>query len=181
MVTRWPLVIMACALACEASGSEPTPELTPTAPDAGGSASSARDASGQHGSMGSLLATVSSQSRDWAFIQTIGGIAIGAPYRGAGGGVYLPIDCEVSGTRTITVKPTKVYSALTCQEPVVRVQGPSVYITVRTGFPSDRYPNARCPDANLGELAPGSYAVLYASPDGGEHPLGSIVIDVPRP
>ena len=126
-------------------------------------------------SCSSVIGWASREPRDWQFIQSVGGIAVGAPYRSAGGDVLLPLDCDVSG-RKVTVEPTANYSGLTCHEPVVRLQGQSVYITIRTGLPTDAYPNARCPDADLGQLPAGRYSVSYSNPDGSEHPLGSIEV-----
>lgn len=49
------------------------------------------------------------EPRDWAFIQSVGGIALGTPYRGAPG-VMLPVRVNVSGTERITTEPRALHS-----------------------------------------------------------------------
>ena len=124
----------------------------------------------------SLVAFAAGSSRDWQFVQSVGGIALGTPQRDGRGHILLPIRCDVSGTQTITVRPTAMNSALVCEPPIIRVRSSSVLLTVRTSIPSKRYPSASCPDADLGPLTSGAYSVVYASPDGSQHPLGSIQI-----
>src|SRR5881394_3841678 len=77
-------------------------------------------------------------SRDWQFIQSVGGIALGTPQRDDHGDVILPIRCDVSGTRTITVHPTALNSALVCEHPSVRVRSPTVFLTIRTTMATNR-------------------------------------------
>ena len=124
----------------------------------------------------SVVSFAARSSRDWQFIQSVGGIALGSPQRDARRHVLLPIRCDVSGTQTITVRPTAINSALVCEPPVVRVRSSTVLLTIRTTIASDHNSNARCPAADLGALAPGEYSVIYRSPDGSQHPLGSIQI-----
>jgi len=122
----------------------------------------------------SVVSVAARSSCDWAFVQSVGGIAVGTPRRDDRGHVWLPIRCDVSGLETITTRPTTTNSGNVCVPPRVRVRSSTVYLTVRTSLPSKRYPTSRCPDADLGELPAGRYAVVYDSPDGSEHPLGSI-------
>ena len=124
----------------------------------------------------SLVAFAARSSRDWQFVQSVGGLTLGTPQRNDRGHVLLPVRCDVSGTQTITVRPTTMNSTLVCESPIVRVRSSTVFITLRTSVPSKRYPNASCPDADLGVLTAGEYSVIYASPDGSQHPLGSIQI-----
>jgi hypothetical protein len=127
----------------------------------------------------SIVSSVARSSCDWSFVQSVGGIALGTPRRDERGHVLLPIRCDVSGTETITTRPTAINSGNVCVAPQMRVRSGTVYLTVRTSLPSKRYPNARCPDADLGELPAGQYSVIYANPDGSQHPLGSIQIPHP--
>jgi hypothetical protein len=127
-------------------------------------------------SCSSLMSMAAYSSRDWEFIQSVGGIAVGSPWRDDGGYVFLPIDCDVSGLRAITVKPTLINSALVCEAPRVRVRERSVFILICTSLPSGRH-DSQCPDGELGKLSPGTYDAFYGSPGDFEHPLGSI--DVP--
>ena len=124
-----------------------------------------------HQSFGS---SIFSSSRDWQFIQSVGGLAIGTPHRNDRKHVILPIRCDISGTETITVHPTTGYSGLACDLPAVHVHSTNVFITVRTTLPGKR--DARCPPADLGKLAGGDYSVFYLCPDGTHEPLGSIQV-----
>jgi predicted RNase H-like HicB family nuclease len=58
-----------------------------------------------------IISSAARSSRDWQFVQSVGGLALGTPQRDDRGHV-LPIRCDVSGTRTITVHPTAINSAL---------------------------------------------------------------------
>lgn len=116
------------------------------------------------------------RSQDWQSIQTVGGLALGKPERDARGHTLLPIRCNVSGTETITVRPTGINSASVCEPPLVRVRNGTVFLTVRTTIVSGHNSNANCPKADLGILAPGPYAVVYRSPDGTQNPLGTIEV-----
>ena len=122
----------------------------------------------------SLVSFTARSSRDWQFVQSVGGIALGTPQRAPGGEVLLPIRCDVSGTTTITVRPTAISSALVCEPPIVRIRSSTVFLTIRTTFANRRNRDARCPPADLGALPAGNYSVIYLSPDGSQHPLGSI-------
>jgi hypothetical protein len=122
----------------------------------------------------SIVSDAAQLSRDWQFVQSVGGLAIGTPQRDSRGYVMLPIRCDVSGSQTITVHPTTMYSGLSCDSPAVRVSSTNICITVRAGLFSKG--DARCPPADLGKLASGDYSVFYLSPDGAQQPLGNIHI-----
>jgi hypothetical protein len=116
------------------------------------------------------------ESRDWKFVQSVGGLALGTPWRDNRGHVLLPVQCDVSGTQTITVHPTAMNSALVCEPPDTRVRSNTVFLTIRTVIAGSRKTDARCPAADVGALPAGVYSVTYLSPDGSRHPLGSIQI-----
>lgn len=122
----------------------------------------------------SFGSSIFSKARDWQFVQSVGGLAIGAPHRDDRKHVILPIRCDVSGTQTITIHPTALYSGLACDLPTVHVRSTNVFITVCTVLPGKR--DASCPPADLGKLAGGDYSVLYSSPDGKRVALGSIKV-----
>ena len=125
----------------------------------------------------SIVASTTRSSRDWQFVQSVGGIAVGTPTRDSRGHVLLPIRCDVSGVNSITTKPSTMNSALVCVAPSTRVRNSTVYLTIRTSLPAEAY-DCRCPTADLGAIAPGEYSVIYRSPRGDEHSLDSI--EVPR-
>jgi hypothetical protein len=114
--------------------------------------------------------------RDWQFVQSIGGLALGAPWRDGRGHVLLPVRCDVSGTQTITVRPTAMNSALVCEPPYARVHSRTVFLTICTTTAASRKADARCPAADLGAPPAGLYSVVYLGPDGSHHPLGSVQI-----
>jgi hypothetical protein len=118
--------------------------------------------------------SIFSTARDWQFVQSIGGLAIGTPHRDDRKHVILPVRCDISGTQTVTVHPTTGYSGLACDLPKVHVHSTNVFITVCTILPGKR--DASCPPADLGKLAGGDYSVFYSSPDGKREPLGSIKV-----
>lgn len=123
------------------------------------------------------MSSAARSTRDWQFVQAVGGIAVGTPQRDANGEVHLPVDCDVSGLRAVTANPSAINSGIVCEAPAVVVRGQSVYIAIVTSLPSEKFGSARCPDAHLGALAPGKYAVFYGSAEDTAHPLG--VIEVP--
>jgi len=123
-----------------------------------------------------LISSAARSPRDWQFVQSVGGIALGTPQRDDRGHVLLHMRCNVSGTQTITVHPTAINSALVCEPPSVRVRSGTVFLTIRTTVATNRNSNARCPNADLGALTAGQYSVIYRCPDGSQHPLGSIQI-----
>jgi hypothetical protein len=116
------------------------------------------------------------ESRDWQFVQSVGGLALGTPWRDNRGHILLPVRCDVSGTQTITVRPTAMNSALVCEPPDTRVRSSTVLLTIRTVIAGSRKADARCPAADLGAPPAGVYSVIYLSPGGSRHPLGSIHI-----
>ena len=96
------------------------------------------------------------QARDWAFVQSVGGLAIDAPVQ-KNGSWLLPIRCNVSGLETVTVRPSTLNSGLGCSVSA-RVEGQSILLTVATRLDS----SAACPPVNLGPLAKGRYTVFYS-------------------
>ena len=109
--------------------------------------------------------------RDWQFVQSVGGLAIGSPRRDDRKHVILPIRCSLAGD-TVTRKPTTGYSGLAFDTPIVRVSSTNVFLTFRTTLPGKR--DAQCPPADLGKIAGGDYAVFYRNPDGTREPVGNI-------
>jgi hypothetical protein len=118
--------------------------------------------------------SIFSTPRDWQFVQSVGGLAIGTAHRDDRNHVILPIHCDITGTETITVHPTTGYAGLAFDLPKVRVRSTNVFVTVCTVLPGMR--DAMCPPADLGKLRGGDYSVFVLSPDGKQEPLGSIQI-----
>jgi len=114
------------------------------------------------------------EPRDWAFVQSVGGIAVDQPSKKDNGWV-LPVRADVSGTRSITVKPSTLNSLLACTSVRVSIEGKAIYVTVKTGLTRSDLSSV-CPSPNLGGIEPGSYAVLYREPGGKTFPLGKVAI-----
>lgn len=115
------------------------------------------------------------EHRDWAFVQSIGGMALGTPYRTASG-VILPVSVDVSGLKTITRKPRLMNSGLALKDIVVRRQGHTLGIALVTTVASDANQRRSSTDLSLGDLEAGRYAVVYAEPNGGRVDIGEIIV-----
>jgi hypothetical protein len=100
------------------------------------------------------------EERDWSFIQAVGGLAIGEPYR-ENGRLILPLHCDVSGLAEITVKPTLLNSALAFESVHLERHGTSIFLKVSTTIATQKHPKATCENVELGELPGGRYSVFY--------------------
>jgi hypothetical protein len=113
------------------------------------------------------------ETRDWAFIQSVGGISIGQPVN-TQDGWYLPVNCDVSGLRTITTKPTQLNSALVCQRVLTSEDGDTLFISVQTSVVDGKLETPSCRAVNIGNLKRGRYSIKYKDPNGTSHEIGSI-------
>jgi hypothetical protein len=120
-----------------------------------------------------IIPALTRSSRDWQSIQSVGGIALGSPVRNHDGHVLLPIHCDVSGTQAITTQPKVINSGSVCIRPKVRVKASTIFITIRTSLAGPPNLDSRCPVADLGDIPPGVYRVVYLNPDGSQHAMGS--------
>lgn len=121
-----------------------------------------------------IAATVTDESRSWAFVQSVGGITVDKAVRSDSGGWDLPINADVSGTRTITTKPTSINSGLACRTSA-KVEGSSIYITVSTGVIAV-LKGPECPSVHLEGIPSGKYTVYYRGPD--EAPVKLYIVDL---
>src|SRR5436190_3590397 len=101
------------------------------------------------------------QERPWAFVASVGGIAVESPVRTAKG-LILPIRADVSGLQTISVKPTTLNSIMACSRTRAEIEGNDIYVTIATSLLREGG-SSRCPDAKLGALAAGENNVFYGS------------------
>jgi len=109
--------------------------------------------------LGTMSSPASAQSRDWAFVQSVGGLVVGEPSH-QNGAWYLPIRCNVSGIQATTTKPTSLHSALACST-VARLEDQAIVLTVVTRAPTSDA-SAACPPARLGVVPKGRYKVFYS-------------------
>ena len=121
-----------------------------------------------------LPLAVCSEAKDWAFVQSVGGIALGAASVSEEKW-SLAVRANVSGLEEVTVKPTLLNSALICESTTASVQGNDIYLTINTGLVRDDF-SASCPAAKLGRVKEGSYQVFYKSPNGEAQRLGEIML-----
>lgn len=117
---------------------------------------------------------VLAETRDWSFVQTIGGLKVGTPYKSKG--VWLlPIQSDVSGLQTVTIKPTALNSVLSCKRTNAKIKNNSIYLTIVTGLASREH-NSLCPPAILGNIPVGKYLVFYGSPAESPVSLGIVTV-----
>jgi len=121
-----------------------------------------------------LPLAVCSEPKSWSFMQSVGGIAIGEALERKGAW-FLPVQANVAGLESITVKPVMLNSALICESVSARIVGESIFLTVNAGLLRDGY-TRRCPEASLGTPKAGEYRVFYGHGEGEAAPLGRIVI-----
>ena len=112
------------------------------------------------------MAAVTSEPRDWTFIQQVGGLTVGAPQRQDHGTYRLPIRCDVSGLQAITVKPTLLNSALAVRETRAAVRGQTIQLWIVT-CAVDAHHGPAAPDVILKNILPSRYQVVYRNRDGG--------------
>ena len=118
-----------------------------------------------------LFFSFTQESRDWDFIQKVGGIKTEKPFE-TEDGLYLPVTCNVSGTDSITNKPTELNSALVCKKIRVDHEDNKIYLTVITGLPISSNTTCNCKAVNIGNLDNGSYDVYYKDKSSSEHQIG---------
>jgi hypothetical protein len=112
----------------------------------------------------------------WQFVQSVGGISAGVPVRDSTGAVSLPVNCDVSGTSTVTIEPTVLNSALAVKKVRARSEGRTITLSLFTTVSSSSSPSAQCSAATLGDILPGVYAVDYRGADKSNHPVGTVVV-----
>lgn len=115
--------------------------------------------------------SLTQESKDWNFIQKVGGIKTEKPLS-TEDGLYLPVTCNVSGTDSITNKPTELNSALACKKIRFDHEGSKIYLTVVTGLPISSNTTCNCKAVNIGNLENGSYSVYYKDKSSIEHQIG---------
>jgi hypothetical protein len=125
-----------------------------------------------------LLGACAGDHRDWAFVQSVGGMALGAPTQTTEG-VMLPVRVDVTGSKTITTPPTALHSGLAIKEIRVRRDGNNVRLELLTTA-AGKGSSASSRDVRLGNLEPGRYTIQYAEPNGGTVDLGEIQVPPPR-
>jgi len=113
---------------------------------------------------------------NWESIQKIGGIKIGVPIK-TGGVLYLPVLCNVSGTDSITTKPTVQNSALSCIKIKSTTSKNTIHLMVVSGISDQKKDNCNCKPVKIGRLKSGNYLVYYGEKSSFDHPIGKFTIE----
>lgn len=113
------------------------------------------------------------RGQTWAFMQSVGGLTIGAP-RYQKGSWSLPVECDVSGHTQVATKPTRLNPGVVWVADFIRIENDRIYLTVDAGAAPPGKAKTVCGPANLGRLKPGRYSVIYRDPDGSPHPIRTI-------
>ena len=114
------------------------------------------------------------REQPWSFVESVGGIEVGAPRRELHG-VELPVVIDVAGLTTVTHQPLVMNSALVCSGTHAKILAHAIYLTVETAVPR-KSASSLCPPAQLGAIAPGAYVVYYGSRPQGAFRIGQITI-----
>jgi len=112
---------------------------------------------------------------DWKFVQRVGGIKTGTPLE-TEDGFYLPVICNVSGTDSVTIRPTLLNSALVCTKIKTKINGNRISLTVILGVASLNSGNCNCRAVNLGKLEAGDYIIYYNDNSSDEHQIGQFAL-----
>jgi hypothetical protein len=119
--------------------------------------------------------SITKKTADWQYIQQAGGIKTGTPLK-TEDGLYLPIICNVSGTDSITTKPTMINSAFVCTKIKINTDGNKILIKVILGIATLNKGNCFCKAVNIGNLKPADYLVYYKDNSSSEHEIGQFTI-----
>ena len=104
---------------------------------------------------------------DWNFVQAVGGMKIELVEK------RLDVFCNVSGTETITVKPTQVNSGIGVRKVKCSRVGDEIRLSVITGVFENGMPTD-CGNVDLTAYPAGEYQVVYVDPDGTTHLFGEV-------
>jgi len=108
----------------------------------------------------------------WSFMQSVGGIRVTGAERLPDGSVSLDVDCDVSGLRAVTVRPTTLNSAIGVGGVAVKRRESTLILSVHGAAQA----TCTCPHPTLRSLPAGEYAVAYQGSDRQLHPLGSVIV-----
>jgi hypothetical protein len=121
----------------------------------------------------SIIGWLTSEARDWKFVQSTGGIRVDPPMEKEGRKV-LPIEYYVQGLMAITCQPTALCSGLAVRRIEARKVGSQIIIRVFTQLVEEGSDTGRIHYADLSEIQPGEYEVFYETPNDMTKYLGRI-------
>jgi hypothetical protein len=104
------------------------------------------------------------EHKDWEFIQSVGGMSIGKPYR-TEKGIMLPVNCDISGLRTITIKPQMMNSGMSVKEIQTERIDNIISLSLITSV-AGQGRKSTCDDLLIGNIPSGKYSIVYKEPNG---------------
>ena len=112
----------------------------------------------------------------WAFVESLGGLKVGTPVKEAEGWT-LPVECDLTGLRKVSVDPTSMNSSLMIREQRWSIQSGQLRLQLLLKPSSYATPESRCQPITLTQpVAARQLEVVYE--DGGKLvPLGTIRFD----
>jgi hypothetical protein len=113
----------------------------------------------------SCASFLTSRGQSWEMLQSVGGLRVDDPVPQADGTTFLPVICNVSGLETITVKPTRLNSALVVRKVSAKCRGNRIQIQVVTCVVDNNHTSVS-KGVGLGARKYGAYQVDYLNPDG---------------
>ena len=116
-----------------------------------------------------LAGFLTKETKDWKFIQSVGGMKVSMK------DTALVVDCDVSGTKQVTVKPTMINSALGVRELKCRRDGNTVFLTLVTCVIGKEVTTSPKP-VDFSGFPEGEYSIAYLDPDGTQHALGKVTL-----
>ncbi|MDT8389709.1 MAG: hypothetical protein RRC34_04270 [Lentisphaeria bacterium] len=112
---------------------------------------------------------LTSKAKSWAFIQSVGGMAVSVE------GTTLTVDCDVSGLKSITVKPTLINSGIGVRDLKVKRKGKTIFLTLKTCVIGKGVKTSPDP-VDLSGYPDGTYKVMYRDPKGPTHLINTIFL-----
>jgi hypothetical protein len=99
---------------------------------------------------------------EWEFIQSVGGIRLGAPERIGAEKWKIPVVCNISGLETVTTPPTAMNSGLVVRNVTHKFEQNKLFISLILNSPSRiDESTAKCPDLVMDQVKPELYEVYY--------------------
>lgn len=118
---------------------------------------------------------LTSEGRDWQFVQQTGGIRIGAPLERDGKKI-LPVEYDVSGLSAVTRKPTTLNSGLAVRRIEAKMKNKQIVLRVFTQLIDKSGITGPLHFVDLSRIPAGSYEVFYEVAGDQEKLLGQIEI-----
>ena len=116
-----------------------------------------------------LPGLLTKQHQDWKFIQSVGGMTVELADR------QLVVNCDVSGTKTITTKPTIVNSGMGVRQLKCSRTKNTIKLSLVTSV-LEKGMKTSCGPIDLSKYPAGTYSIVYLNPDGTTQALQTITL-----